>query len=143
MNLYGNDMDETVTPLESNLAWTVAFLPNERQFIGRGALEAQLQRGVSRQLVGLVLEGKGGIMRQHQKVWHDGREVGELTSGGYAPTLETSIGFARIAADVKIGAQCQVEMRDKLVLARVVKLPFVRQGKQVFSLVEGFEGVVK
>lgn len=87
LNLYGADMDETVTPLESNLAWTVILDPQDRSFIGRDALEKQKQEGVQRRLVGLVLDGPG-VIRNHQKVIIEGNGEGEVTSGGYSPTLE-------------------------------------------------------
>ena len=95
MNLYGNDMDENLTPLESGLTWTVAFDPPDRDFIGRAALEAQRSGGVPRKLVGLVLEDRG-VLRSHQKVVVPGVGEGELTSGTFSPTLERSIGFARV-----------------------------------------------
>lgn len=123
MNLYGQDMDEDVTPLVSGLGWTVA-MKDERRFIGREALEAQQAEGVSRQLVGLVLEGRG-ILRPHQKVL-TARGEGETTSGGFAPTLQKAIAFARIPAGA--GASCEVEIRGKLLTARIVKAPFVRNG---------------
>jgi aminomethyltransferase len=126
MNLYGTDMDETVTPLESGLTWTVAWEPTDRDFIGRQALESQRQQGVKRKLVGLVLQDKG-VLRNHQKVVVDGLEAGEITSGSYAPTLEKSIAFARVPVD--IGTQCKVEVRNKLLNAVVVKPPFARNGK--------------
>lgn len=125
MNLYGNDMDETVSPLESGLTWTVAFDPPERDFVGRGALEALRKNGVPRKLVGLVLEERG-VLRGHQKVMTPAGE-GELTSGTFSPTLARSIGFARVPAAT--GAQVQVDIRGKLLPARVVKYPFVRNGK--------------
>jgi len=123
MNLYGQDMDEDVTPLESGLGWTVA-MKDARRFIGREALESQKAEGVSRRLVGLVLEGRG-ILRPHQKVL-TARGEGETTSGGFAPTLQKAIAFARIPA----GAvdSCEVEIRGKLLPARIVKAPFVRNG---------------
>lgn len=126
MNLYGTDMDETVTPLESGLNWTVAWEPADRNFIGRQALESQREQGVKRKLVGLVLQDKG-VLRNHQKVVVDGLEAGEITSGSYAPTLEKSIAFARVPAN--IGSQCKVEVRNKLLNAAVVKPPFARNGK--------------
>ena len=97
MNLYGNDMDENLSPLESGLTWTVAFDPPERDFVGRAALEAQRSAGVPRKLVGLVLEDRG-VLRSHQKVVVPGVGEGELTSGTFSPTLERSIGFARVPA---------------------------------------------
>jgi aminomethyltransferase len=125
MNLYGNDMDENVSPLESGLTWTVAFDPPERDFVGRSALEAQRAQGVPRKLVGLVLEERG-VLRGHQKVVAPQGE-GELTSGTFSPTLERSIGFARVPASV--GDRVQVDIRGKLLPARIVKFPFVRHGK--------------
>jgi aminomethyltransferase len=119
-------MDENLTPLESGLTWTVAFDPPERDFIGRAALEAQRRGGVPRKLVGLVLEDRG-VLRSHQKVVVPGVGEGELTSGTFSPTLERSIGFARVPAAT--GEQVQVDIRGKLLAARVVKYPFVRNGK--------------
>lgn len=126
MNLYGADMDEKVTPLESNLTWTVAFEPKDRNFIGRNALEQQLQAGVQRILVGLVLEGQG-VLRNHQKVMVNGVGEGEVTSGSFSPTLNKGIALARVPA--KIAEQCLVEIRGKQVPVQVIKPPFVRQGK--------------
>lgn len=126
MNLYGNDMDETVSPLESGLTWTIAFDPADRDFVGRAALEAQRVAGVPRKLVGLILEERG-VLRGHQKVVAPGAGDGELTSGTFSPTLERSIGFARVPA--KSGDKVQVEIRGKLLPATVVKYPFVRHGK--------------
>lgn len=128
LNLYGSDMDETVTPLESNLAWTVVLEPKERLFIGRKALEDQSQQGIKRRLVGLILQGPG-VIRNHQKVIVAGCGEGEVTSGGYSPTLETSIALARVP--VEIGTECFVAIRQKQVPAMVVKPPFVRHGKKV------------
>ena len=126
MNLYGNDMDENVSPLESGLTWTVAFDPPERDFVGRAALEALRRQGIPRKLVGLVLEERG-VLRGHQKVVAPGAGEGELTSGTFSPTLERSIGFARVPTGT--GDQVQVDIRGKLLPARVVKYPFVRNGK--------------
>ncbi len=125
MNLYGNDMDENVSPLESGLTWTVAFDPSDRRFIGREALEAQRKAGVARKLVGLILEERG-VLRGHQKVITPAGE-GELTSGTFSPTMEKSIGLARVPAAT--GERVQVDIRGKLLPARVVKYPFVRNGK--------------
>jgi len=133
LNLYGLDMDESVTPLESNLAWTVAMTPEDRNFIGRKSLEQQLQQGITRQLVGLVLIG-AGIIRNHQKIKLNDQEVGEVTSGGYSPTLEKSIALARVSAP--IGNECLVEIRNKLIKAQVIKPPFVRHGKKMFEKME-------
>jgi aminomethyltransferase len=130
MNLYGNDMDETTTPLESGLAWTVALAPG-RDFVGRGALEAQRAAGVPRKLVGLLLEDKG-ILRSHQKVYAGSAGEGETTSGSYAPTLERSIALARVPAAT--GGAVEVEIRGKRLKARVVRPPFVRHGRALIAL---------
>lgn len=131
MNLYGADMDKGTTPLESGLAWTVAWEPEEREFIGRAALEARRGRKDLRRLVGLVLEGRG-VLRDHQQVLVAGEPVGEITSGGFAPTLERSIALARVRSG--LGERCEVDIRGRRVPARVVKPPFVRHGKAVVEL---------
>lgn len=125
LNLYGSDMDESVTPLESGLGWTVAWEPADRDFIGRTVLEKQKAEGVDTRFVGLILEGRG-VLRAHQPVICDGAE-GETTSGSYSPTLERSIGLARIPRNC--GDTVQVRIRNRDVPARVVKPPFVRQGE--------------
>lgn len=126
MNLYGSDMDETISPLEAGLNWTVAWKPEERDFIGRAAIEKQKAEGAKRKLVGIVLEGKG-VIRNHQKIIVEGNEVGEVTSGSFSPTLSKAIAFARVTKETT--DTCQVEMRGKLIDARIVKYPFVRNGK--------------
>jgi aminomethyltransferase len=129
MNLYGNDMDESTNPFESGLAWTVAMQP-ERAFIGREALAAITKSGSPKKLVGLLLEDRG-VLRSHQKVIAGAAGEGETTSGTYSPTLERSIALARVPAGT--GARVQVEVRGKLLNARVVKPPFVRNGKALVS----------
>lgn len=131
MNLYGTDMDETVTPLESGLGWTVAWDPADRDFCGRWALEIQRKDENRRRFIGLILEGRG-VLRNHQKLFVGETEIGEITSGGFAPTLEKSIALARVSND--IGDQCEVEIRGKRVPARIVKPPFVRKGKACLDL---------
>lgn len=129
MNLYGSDMDETVSPLQSNMAWTVSFT-DDRDFIGKSALEDQKAAGVPDKLVGLVLEEKG-ILRGHQKVVVEGVGEGEITSGSFSPTLGYSVALARVPAGT--GDSCQVEMRKKLVGVKVVRPPFVRNGQRVYK----------
>jgi aminomethyltransferase len=131
MNLYGQDMDETVGPLEAGLAWTVAWEPMDRDFIGREALTILRDSPQRRDFVGLLLTGRG-VLRGHQHVLSDGRPVGEITSGGFSPTLERSIALARV--DQGLGEHCEVEIRAKPVTARVVKPPFVRQGKPCIEI---------
>jgi aminomethyltransferase len=126
MNLYGTDMDENVSPLVSGLGWTIGWSPEERDFIGRRALEAQRAAGLKEKFVGLLLEDKG-VLRNHQKVVVEGVGEGETTSGSFSPTLGRSIALARVPVDT--GEHCQVEIRGKLLSARVVKPPFVRNGK--------------
>lgn len=131
MNLYGQDMDDEIGPLESGLGWTLAWEPAERDFVGRAALEAQRQNPDRRRFVGLLLTGRG-VLRAHQKVLSDGAEIGEVTSGGFSPTLQRSIAFARVQAGV--GETCAVDIRGKPVAARVVKPPFVRNGAPKIEL---------
>jgi aminomethyltransferase len=132
MNLYGQDMDESVSPLDAGLAWTVE-LESERAFIGKAALLAQGQRA---NFVGLVLRpenGKsGGVLRAHQKVLTPHGE-GEITSGTFSPSLNLSIAFARVPTGVHPGDTVHVQIRDKQLPASVVKLPFVRQGKALVA----------
>ena len=123
MNLYGQDMDETINPLEAGLAWTVD-LKSERDFIGKTALLAQPP---TRKLVGLVLQDRG-VLRGHQQV-HTAHGAGEITSGSFSPTLEKSIALARVPKEVQIGDTVQVAIRDKMLDAKVVKYPFARNGK--------------
>jgi len=125
LNLYGQDMDTATTPLESNLGWTVAFEPDDRDFIGRKALEKQKQEGVPRQLVGLVL-GRGGIPRTGAVVHAPGGE-GQVTSGVFGPSTECPVALARIPAGEF--DEVEIELRGRKLTARVVKPPFVRQGK--------------
>jgi len=156
MSLYGNDLDEGHHPLESGLAWTVAFDPAGREFVGRAALE-QVRAGGGSRLVGLLLEDRG-VLRGHQKVFMDGAAgngagkgsgvggeadrdatgagqptaVGEITSGTFSPTLNRSIALARVSA--AIGERVRVDIRGKLQAAAVVKPPFVRHGKILIPL---------
>lgn len=126
MCLYGQDMDESVTPLQSGLGWTVAWEPADRDFIGREALKRQQDEGIPDKLVGVVLEGRG-VLRPHQKLIDgDGRE-GELTSGSFAPTLNGSIGLARVPRDFADTAE--VDIRGRRLPVRFVHPPFVRKGK--------------
>jgi aminomethyltransferase len=124
MNLYGQDMDESITPWEAGLAWTVA-LDAGRDFIGRGALEKQKAAGVKRAMVGLVMDEKG-VLRHGQRVV-TAQGDGEILSGTFSPTLGKAIAFARVPAGTHAAAQ--VDIRGKLVPVRVVKYPFVRDAK--------------
>ena len=123
MNLYGQDMDETVSPLNAGLAWTVD-LKSEREFIGKPALLAD---GAQAQVVGLILQDKG-VLRAHQVVKTADGE-GEITSGTFSPTMQQSIAMARVPLSVALGDTVSVLIRDKALSAKVVKLPFVRNGQ--------------
>ena len=126
MNLYGQDMDEDVSPLAANMAWTIAWEPSERDFIGRAALQAQRAAAAQPKLVGLVLEERG-VLRAHQVVRVEGVGDGEITSGSFSPTLGKSIALARVPAAT--GERAEVEIRGKWYPVRVVRPNFVRHGK--------------
>ncbi|PCC98880.1 glycine cleavage system aminomethyltransferase GcvT [Halopseudomonas pelagia] len=130
MNLYGSDMDETISPLAANMAWTIAWEPAERDFIGRKALEAQREAGDQPKLVGLVMRERA-VLRGHQKVIVEGVGEGEITSGSFSPTLGCSIALARVPRAT--GDKAQVEIRGKLMDVRVIKPGFVRHGQAVFE----------
>jgi len=132
LNLYGSDMDEGVTPLESNLAWTIAWEPADRSFVGRIALEHQKTEQHSH-LMGVLLEERG-VLRAGQKVFQKEQMIGEVVSGTFSPTLKQGIAFARL--DKVSEADCHVEIRGKRLMARVMKLPFVRKGRAVFETKE-------
>ncbi len=125
MSLYGAEMNETVSPLAAALTWTVDLSDENRQFVGREALEALKHKGADKTIVGLVLEGKG-VIRNHQQVITN-LGIGEVTSGSFSPTMGKAIALASVPK----GAQglCEIEMRNKKVSAKIVKPPFVRNGK--------------
>lgn len=126
MNLYGQDMDETISPLAANMGWTISWEPEDRYFIGRDVLTQQRAEGTDR-LVGLVMKEKG-VLRAGQKVTVAGGE-GVITSGTFSPTLGYSVALARVSHTVTDTAE--VEMRKKWVTVDVVKPSFVRNGKSV------------
>ena len=128
MNLYGQDMDEAVSPLESGLAWTVD-LASPRDFVGKAALVAHPPQ---RQLAGLLLQEKGGVLRAHQPV-RTAHGDGEITSGTFSPTLQRSIALARLPGAVAAGDTVKVVVRDRELAARVVKPPFARHGKSLLG----------
>ena len=127
MALYGHEMDDTTSPLEAGLAWTVDA-KTDRDFVGRAALGAP-----ARSLLGLVLLDQG-VLRAEQVV-RTTHGDGVVTSGSFAPTLNRSIALARVPAPVTPGDTVEVEVRGKGLRARVVPPPFVREGK---SLVDRF-----
>ncbi len=125
MNLYGQDMDESVSPLDAGLAWTVA-MKDARDFVGKPALTAA---GQQKQFLGLVLLDKG-VLRGHQQVITK-QGNGEITSGSFSPTLQQSIALARLPLGVAIGDEVEVDIRGKLLKAKVTKPVFARNGKAV------------
>ena len=129
MSLYGQDMDDTTSPFESGLAWTVDMKAG-RNFVGHAALDAAT---AGRTLLGVVLLDPG-VLRSHQPV-HAPQGEGMTTSGSFAPTLGRSIALARVPAAVQPGDAIEVEIRGKRLRAVAVRPPFVRDGK---SLIEGF-----
>ena len=125
MNLYGQDMDETVSPLDAGLGWTVA-MKDERDFVGKSALTAN---GQQKSFLGLILLDKG-VLRGHQKVITKYGD-GEITSGSFSPTLQQSIALARLPLGVQIGDEVEVDIRGKLLKAKVTKPVFARNGNAV------------
>jgi aminomethyltransferase len=125
MNLYGQDMDETVSPLDAGLAWTVS-MKDARDFVGKSALTAT---GQQKQFIGLILLDKG-VLRGHQTVITK-QGNGEITSGSFSPTLQQSIALARLPLGVQIGDEVEVDIRGKLLKAKVTKPVFARNGKAV------------
>lgn len=128
MNLYGQDMDESVSPLAANMGWTIAWKPEDRQFIGREALEKLREQGTEK-LVGIVMRDKG-ILRAGQVVRFTD-DLGELkegviTSGSFSPTLGFSIALARVPNGIQDKAI--VEIRQREMPVEVVKPGFVREG---------------
>ncbi|MCB1684451.1 MAG: glycine cleavage system protein T, partial [Pseudomonadales bacterium] len=129
LNLYGQDMDETTSALISNLGWTIAWQPEEREFIGRAALAAEKAAGVAQKLTGLVMEGKG-VLRHGQQAFTSAGE-GTVTSGIFSPTLGYSIALARLPAAATGSAE--VDIRGRRQPVRIVRPPFVRHGKRVYK----------
>ncbi|WP_139557314.1 glycine cleavage system aminomethyltransferase GcvT [Methylotetracoccus oryzae] len=130
LRLYGSDMDESVTPYDCGLAWTVALEPADRDFIGRAALLTRRAQGGSR-FVGLILE-EPGVLRGHLRVQLPGGGEGVTTSGGHSPTLQRSIGFARLPAGNE--DRCRVEIRGHWKHCRIVPPRFVKYGQPLVAL---------
>ncbi|PMB54580.1 glycine cleavage system aminomethyltransferase GcvT [Coxiella endosymbiont of Rhipicephalus microplus] len=129
LNLYGIDMDETTSPLCSNLGWTVSWEDPNRNFIGRTSLETQLKRGIKEQLVGLIME-EPGVLRNHEKIWLNNLQKGKITSGSFSPTLRKGIALARIPN--KVFETASIKRRNKQIPVKITKPPFVRRGKKTF-----------
>ena len=127
MALYGNELDETTTLLEANLGWICKL--DKGDFIGRETLARQKEEGVKRKLCGFEVTDRG-IARDHQDVVLEGQQIGKVTSGSPAPFLKKNIGFAYLPVDYSsVGQEIQIDVRGKLVGARVVKAPFYKRPK--------------
>ncbi len=130
LNLYGSDMNEDVSPLEANLAWTIDWKDEARDFIGKKTLLQQKAAGVKHKLVGLVMQEKG-VLRNHQLVNVENIGEGEITSGSFSPTLNYAIALARVPVGTE--GEALVDRRGQWIPVRVIKPPFVRHGKKCFE----------
>ncbi len=130
MNLYGTDMDENYTPINSGLGWTVSLTDKDRAFNGRATIEAQKNSGKHQRLVGIVLNGRG-ILRNHLPLFQkdSDTQIGETTSGSFSPSTQKAIAMARIKTIVD---DLEVEIRGKRLPVTIVKMPFVKNGKATF-----------
>jgi aminomethyltransferase len=121
--LYGNDIDDTTSPLEGGLGWVTKF---SKDFTAKEILEKQKAEGVKRKLVGFEMIDRG-IPRHDYKIKDaDGNEIGKVTSGTQSPSLQKAIGLGYVAtAHANFDSEIFVEVRDKLLKAKVVKTPFL------------------
>lgn len=124
MRLYGADMDETTTPSDAGLGWTVAWQPADRAFIGRQALAQKTESPARWEFAGLVLE-QPGVLRAHQAVQVPGLGEGVITSGGFSPALNRSIAFARLPAGAAQVGVCNIPIRDQVKTARIGSLRII------------------
>ncbi len=127
MALYGHEIDDTTTPLEAGLDWTVKL--DKGDFVGREALLAQRASGLGRVLAGFEIRGRG-IARQGHEVLEGERPVGRVTSGTWSPTLERALGMAYVPPRLAVpGAEVQILVRQRPLDALIVKLPFYRRAR--------------
>lgn len=129
LNLYGHDMDDGINPLAANMGWTIAWSPEDRDFVGRRALSAIKSAGDHEQLLGVVLRDRG-ILREGQKIMTNAGP-GVLTSGAFSPTLGYSIALARVP--LAAHGKGTIEIRKKQFEIELVKAPFVRNGTPVYK----------
>lgn len=123
MMLYGHDINMETSPLEAVYGWAVSF---KKDFVGKEALEKQKQEGFTRKLVGFEMIDRG-IAREHYKIYKDGEEVGEVTSGAPSPSTGKNVGMGYIKFGLhEPDTEIEVEIRGKLVKAKVVELPFYK-----------------
>lgn len=124
MMLYGHDIDTEHSPLEAVYGWAVSF---DKDFIGKIALARQKEAGLQRKLIGFEMIDRG-IAREHYQIFHNGQEVGEVTSGTPSPTLGKNIGMGYVPFELREpGTEIEIKVRDNLVKAKIVKLPFYKK----------------
>ncbi|MDY7095850.1 MAG: glycine cleavage system aminomethyltransferase GcvT [Acidobacteriota bacterium] len=127
MALYGHEIDNTTTPWEAGLDWTVKLKAGD--FIGRDALVAQQEKGIERKLVGFVVTGRG-IAREGHGVVHGGETVGKVTSGTFSPTFKQALGLAYVPVELaEPGTALTLEVRGREIPAEVRETPFYRRDK--------------
>jgi aminomethyltransferase len=128
MSLYGHEINDSITPYEANLAWIVKL--NKGDFIGRDALVEQKEQGVARRLAGLEMRDRG-IARDGYRVFSGGRDIGWVTSGSPSPLLQKNIGLCMLpVAEAEIGRRIDIEIRQRLVPAEIVPIPFYSREKK-------------
>lgn len=133
-NLYGHEMNEDISPLQANMAWTIAWADKERDFVGRSALLAARGASPQNKLVGVLLTQRG-VLRDGQAVYIEGcQQPGVITSGSFSPTLGYSIALARVP--VQAGDRAEVVMRKKRETVRLIEPGFIRHGQPVFAVAE-------
>lgn len=121
--LYGNDIDDTTSPLEAGLGWITKF---EKDFVDKETLAKQKEEGITRKLVGFEMQEKAIPRHDYLVVDVDGNEIGKVTSGTMSPMKKIGIGLAYVAKDhFKVGSDIFIQIRNKNIPAKIVKLPFV------------------
>lgn len=131
LHLYGNDMDEDTTPIEAMLTWSVSKTKSE-DYNGKDVIMGQLKEGVGKKLIGFKMLDKA-IARHDYEIYYNGKKVGKVTSGGYAPSLEENVGLGYVLtnSEIKLDSIIQIMVRNKLYNAKVVKRPFVDKKNKV------------
>lgn len=123
--LYGNDIDDTTSPIEAGLGWITKFVDG-KEFVDRALMERQKAEGVGRKLVGFKLIDRGIPRHEYKLTTPAGEEIGHVTSGTMSPCLKIGVGMGYVRSDcAKVGTEIAVEVRGRLLKAEVVKLPFV------------------
>jgi len=130
LHLYGNDLDEETTPIEAGLSWSIPKDKTE-DYNGKAVIEAQLANGVYKKLIGLTMIDRG-IARHGYNVYYNNEKVGVITSGGISPMTNQNIALAYVKAipEITVDTIIQVEIRDKMYNAKVVKRPFVKKNNK-------------